>query len=249
MDADGLTNEKGRIDMLKNIIGGMAVGIANIIPGVRRRYHAGHTWHFWPPDGKHIGSVQNPHQETPGVDCFSCSSPCRSCSRYYRICKIIDWLFASWSTQTFFWFVGLVLFSIPTLLKSELKGERISWPLLAVGTVVIFAISYFSPEKTDLIVTVFPELSMPYVLLLIVVGMISGAAMLFPGISGSLVLLIIGQYYIFKSYIANVTSFRLEVIIPLGFIAVGVALGILLSAKGDKPSFEKTTGVKRSASS
>ncbi len=112
-----------------------------------------------------------------------------------------------------------------------MKGERISWPLLAVGTVVIFAISYFSPEKTDLIVTVFPELSMPYVLLLIVVGMISGAAMLFPGISGSLVLLIIGQYYIFKSYIANVTSFRLEVIIPLGFIAVGVALGILLSAK------------------
>ena len=55
--------------------------------------------------------------------------------------------------------------------------------------------------------------------------------MLMPGVSGSMVLLIIGEYYLFKSYLANVTSFQLDVLIPLCFIGIGVILGIILSAK------------------
>ena len=55
--------------------------------------------------------------------------------------------------------------------------------------------------------------------------------MLMPGVSGSMVLLIIGQYYLFKSYLANVTTFQLNVLIPLCFIGIGVLIGIALSAK------------------
>ena len=39
------------------------------------------------------------------------------------------------------------------------------------------------------------------------------------------------QYYLFKSYLANVTSFQLNVLIPLCFIGIGVIIGIILSAK------------------
>ena len=55
--------------------------------------------------------------------------------------------------------------------------------------------------------------------------------MIMPGVSGSMVLLILGEYYLFKSYLANVTSFSLEVILPLGFMAIGIAIGIVISAK------------------
>lgn len=55
--------------------------------------------------------------------------------------------------------------------------------------------------------------------------------MLFPGVSGSMIMLIIGQYYLFKSYVANVTSFEMVVLIPLAFLAFGIFLGILISAK------------------
>ena len=44
-------------------------------------------------------------------------------------------------------------------------------------------------------------------------------------------LIILGEYYLFKSYLANVTSFSLDVIMPLGFMAIGIAVGIVVSAK------------------
>ena len=34
-----------------------------------------------------------------------------------------------------------------------------------------------------------------------------------------------------EEYLANVTSFSLEVILPLGFMAIGIAIGIVISAK------------------
>jgi putative membrane protein len=55
--------------------------------------------------------------------------------------------------------------------------------------------------------------------------------MLFPGISGSMVLLVLGYYYLYKSYVSNVTSLEPKVLIPIMFIALGVILGIVLSAK------------------
>jgi len=217
--------------MLKTLLGGVAVGIANIIPGVS----GGTMLVILGLFDKLMESIS---------DVFSLKSTNRWKSMFFILqiligagiglvgfAKIIDWLFEGYSTQTFYWFIGLVLFSIPALLKSELKGNKISWPLMLLGGAIIFVIVWFSPEKKELIITQFPELNAGYLISLIFVGMISGATMLFPGISGSLVLLIIGQYYIFKSYAANVTTFKMEVLIPLMFIAAGIALGILLSAK------------------
>ena len=66
---------------------------------------------------------------------------------------------------------------------------------------------------------------------MIIIGAVSGATMIMPGVSGSMVLLILGEYYLFKSYLANVTSFSLDVIMPLGFMAIGIAVGIVVSAK------------------
>ena len=54
---------------------------------------------------------------------------------------------------------------------------------------------------------------------------------MFPGISGSMVLLVLGYYYLYKSYVSNVTSFEPMVLIPLIFIAIGVGIGIIGSAK------------------
>ena len=54
--------------------------------------------------------------------------------------------------------------------------------------------------------------------------------MLFPGVSGSMVLLIFNQYYLFKSYVAAVTTFAPDVLISLVFIGIGVVLGIVASA-------------------
>ncbi|MGL5645939.1 undecaprenyl phosphate translocase family protein, partial [Cetobacterium sp.] len=57
-------------------------------------------------------------------------------------------------------------------------------------------------------------------------GIIAAGAMVIPGISGSLLLMIMGEYYNILGYIK---SFN---ILPLGFFAVGTGIGLILVSKG-----------------
>lgn len=216
---------------LKNVTGGMAVGIANIIPGV-----SGGTMMvilgIFDPLMASISDIFKVHSEDrKGSIFFLFQVLIGAAIGLVGFAKVVDWLFANYATQTFFWFVGLVLFSIPSLLKKELKGHKVSLPYLILGLFIIGLVVWLSPSKQDLTVMDFPAVTLGHLLLMVVVGIIGGATMLFPGISGSMVLLIIGQYYLFKSYLANVTSFEMVVLVPLVFIFIGLFLGILISAK------------------
>ena len=131
-----------------------------------------------------------------------------------------------------YWFIGLIAFSIPLFLKGEMQGEKIKWIPLIVGMAIIFGLQLLNPgESTTEVNPAFPSVSVSLCIRMIIVGIIGGATMLMPGVSGSMVLLIIGEYYLFKSYLAHVTSFQLNVLIPLFFIGIGVIIGIILSAK------------------
>ena len=55
--------------------------------------------------------------------------------------------------------------------------------------------------------------------------------MIFPGISGSMVLLVLGKYEMIRSMIDKVTTFDVEIIINLLIFGIGVILGIIISAK------------------
>lgn len=216
---------------LKNVTGGIAVGIANIIPGV-----SGGTMMvilgIFDPLMASISDIFKVHSEDrKGSIFFLFQVLIGAAIGLVGFAKVVDWLFANYATQTFFWFVGLVLFSIPSLLKKELRGHKVSLPYLILGLFIIALVVWLSPGKQDLTVTDFPVVTLGHLLLMVVVGIIGGATMLFPGISGSMVLLIIGQYYLFKSYLANVTAFEMVVLVPLVFIFIGLFLGILISAK------------------
>lgn len=224
-------NQRALKEGAKNIVGGVAVGIANIIPGVS----GGTMLVILGIFDRLMASIS---------DVFKIKSLDRKASILFlfqvllgagigvvAFAKVVDWLFAHYATQTFFWFIGLVIFSVPSLMRNEMKGHKVSAPYLMLGILMIALIAWFSPEKTDLTIQVFPVITGGHLLLMVVVGMISGAAMLFPGVSGSMLMLIIGQYYLFKSYVANVTTFQLDVLIPLVFLAGGIGLGILISAK------------------
>ena len=110
-----------------------------------------------------------------------------------------------------------------------------SIPFFIIGIVIIGLLAFFSPDKKEVVVPLSDLLSknldFAYILILMIMGAISGASMLFPGISGSMVLLVLGYYYLYKSYVSNVTSFEPMVLIPLIFIALGVGIGIIISAK------------------
>lgn len=217
--------------MLRNIIGGIAVGIANVIPGV-----SGGTMMVI------LGIFERMMESISGV--FKPHNPDRMKQILFLFqvlvgagiglvgfAKILNFLFEDYPTQTIYWFIGLVVFSIPLFLKSEVKGEKLNYLWVVIGMATIFFIEFIAPAKDGLAVNpAFPDVTITHLILMVVAGFAGGFAMLLPGVSGSMVLLIFGQYYLFKSYLAAVTTFSLDVLIPLGFLGVGIALGIVVSA-------------------
>lgn len=217
--------------MLRNIIGGIAVGIANIIPGV-----SGGTMMVI------LGIFQKAMDAISGI--FKPHNPQRKEQLFFLVqvlagaaigligfAKVLNFLFEYYPTQTIFWFIGLVVFSIPLFMKSEVKGERVNWIWIILGMALIFIINYLSPASDTVVVNpAFPDVTIIHCITMVAAGFISGFAMLLPGVSGSMVLLIFGQYYLFKSYVAAVTTFQFDVLLSLCFIAIGVVLGIIASA-------------------
>lgn len=218
--------------MIRNIIGGIAIGIANVIPGV-----SGGTMMVI------LGIFNRMMEAISGI--FKRENPNRKDDIIFifqvlvgaaigiiGFAKILEVLFEYFPTQTIYWFIGLIAFSIPLFVKGEMKGERLAIIPFICGLAIIFGLEFLNPGEGNTVVNPdFPALSSGLFIKMVIIGAISGATMIMPGVSGSMVLLILGEYYLFKSYLAHVTSFSLDVILPLGFMAIGIAIGIIVSAK------------------
>ncbi|WP_300079511.1 DUF368 domain-containing protein [uncultured Thomasclavelia sp.] len=218
--------------MIKNIIGGIAIGIANVIPGV-----SGGTMMVI------LGIFNRMMEAISGI--FKRVNPNRKDDIIFifqvlvgaaigivGFAKILEILFEYYPTQTIYWFIGLIAFSIPLFVKGEMKDEKLAIVPFICGLAIIFGLEFLNPGEGNTVVNPdFPPLSSGLFIKMVIIGAISGATMIMPGVSGSMVLLILGEYYLFKSYLAHVTSFSLDIIMPLGFMAIGIAFGIVVSAK------------------
>lgn len=223
--------------MIKNFLCGVAVGIANIIPGV---------------SGGTLIVLLGLFDELMAAisDLFKIDISWKNRLKAFKFilqvglgvvvglvgfAKILEFLFVKAEIQTIMWFVGLILFSIPILKKNEMKGEKINWIFFIIGILIIGLLAFFVPSKDEVIVPIqdilTKNLNFVYFMTLVLLGAISGATMIFPGVSGSMVLMVLGHYHLFKGYVANVTSFEPKILIGLIFIAIGVLVGIVLSAK------------------
>lgn len=222
--------------MIKNIVGGICVGVANIIPGV-----SGGTiivlLGLFDKFMKSISNIFNfkiKFKDKKDDFIFIFQFMIGAVIGLVGFAKILEFLFVSFEIQTLYWFIGLILCSLPMLKKKELNSEKINWVFLIIGMFIIWLISYLAPGETGNIVPVeellTKNLDIIYILTLVLIGAISGAAMMFPGVSGSMVLLVFGYYHLFKGYVANVTTFDLKILVPLVFMAMGIVLGIIISA-------------------
>lgn len=222
--------------MIKNLIGGVCVGVANIIPGIS----GGTIIVLLGLFDKLMESISNIFnlkiklKDKKKDFIFLIQFLLGAAIGLIGFAKILEFLFVSFEIQTLYWFIGLIICSIPMLKKKELNNQKINWILVIVGILVIWLISALAPGEEGNIVPLeellAKDLTIIYCLSLIGIGAISGASMMFPGVSGSMVLLVLGWYHLFKGYVANVTTFELNVLIPLVFMAVGIGIGIILSA-------------------
>ncbi len=152
--------------------------------------------------------------------------------------QVVSYCFTYYPIPTTLFFMGLVIGGIPMLISKvkntkEMK-EISSYTIMFVtfSFVIILAFSKeifggtFGSAKLD-------NLSVFGYLWLSVIGMIAAATMVIPGVSGSLVLMLLGYYLPIINIVKELTHF--ENIFPNIFIAlffgVGVVIGIILVAK------------------
>lgn len=223
--------------MIKNVVCGILVGIANIIPGVS----GGTIIVILGLFDKLMDAISNvfklkiSFKERLENLWFIMQVLIGAAIGLVAFAKILNYLFVHFELQTIALFAGLILLSLPMLKKEEMDGKKINILFFILGVLTIGIINYLSPGEEGNIVTyeelISKSLTPVFIGSLILMGVIGGATMIFPGVSGSMVLLVLGWYHMFKGYVAAVTTFDMKILIPLAFIAIGVGLGIIFSAK------------------
>ncbi len=223
--------------MLRNFLSGVGVGIANIIPGI-----SGGTilvilglFDKFMHEIANIFDTKSKFKDKVKSGVFILQVLVGVGVGLVCFAKLLNYLFVHFELQTISLFAGFIILSLPSLKKEEMKNKNINYVYFCIGIILIAALAIFSPGENGNIVSLnellAKDLNIIYLLSLVLLGAISGATMIFPGISGSMVLLVLGWYHLFKGYVANVTTIDLKIYIPILFIGIGVLIGVIGSAK------------------
>ncbi len=131
------------------------------------------------------------------------------------IARLLDYLFENHSIYVWSFFFGLILASVYFVGKKIKKINPTAIILFLAGTAVAACIAFMEPAAENS--------SIPYLLLC---GAIAMCSMILPGLSGSYVLLLMGNYQLVM--IDAINHFQFGILIPIGIGAVG---GLLLFAR------------------
>ena len=149
--------------------------------------------------------------------------------------KVIDYSYNHFPIAVTLFFMGLVIGGVPLIKKnideSKEQNKAINYilSLFTFALVIFFALAPVI-LSTDMEVS-FNNMNATSYILLFFVGVIASATMVIPGISGSLVLMLLGYYYPVIAFIKNLTNFELNNFVILGVFGLGILVGIIFISK------------------
>lgn len=228
--------------MIKLILKGVVMGTANIIPGVSGGTMAVSMGIY----DKLIHCLTHLFKEFKESIKFLIPVAIGMGIALVGLSFIIEPAFAHFPLQTNCLFVGLIVGGLPAVIKKvKGKGVKISYviPFLVFFAVVVgmAAIGEQEGAAADL------SFNLWSVIKLFVVGVIASATMVIPGVSGSMMLLLMGYYNpvvaSIKNFVTALVAFDVNgilqgcgVLVPMG---LGIMVGIFAIAKLIEVIFEK----------
>lgn len=136
--------------------------------------------------------------------------------------KVLNYLFYAYHTQTNFTFIGLVLGSVPSLLKQvEEKGRFKFFYIFYLLVAVAIGLTMVIMER-NIVTTASDKFSFFY---LIFVGMCMSVGVVVPGVSSTVILMLLGVY---SAYLTSVARVYLPFLVPIG---IGLFIGSLIWMK------------------
>jgi len=222
---------------MKNIIlmiKGFIMGIANIIPGVSGGTLALTLGIY----EKFIGAISHFFSNLKENIKFLLPIAIGMGLSILSMSNVISSSFDNFPIPTTLFFMGLVIGGIPMLTRKVKKTKElkeVSSYVIMTLTFALVMILAFSEEifGGTLGNASFDNLSVLGYFWLTVVGIIAAATMVIPGVSGSLVLMLLGYYLPILDVVKELTHFEniLPNILVAGFFGVGIIVGIVLVAK------------------
>ena len=226
--------------LIADIIKGMIIGVANVIPGVS----GGTMMVSMGVYEKTIGAVNNLFKDFKksvltllplgiglvlGIAVFS---------------FVIPYCLEEYPFPTSFCFIGLIMGGVPSIIKPAKESLKKENKSIGIPHIITFlalfglAVGMAVMNETETNSANF-ELSIGFAIILFIVGVVAAATMVIPGVSGSLVLMILGFYAgvmgSISGFISAVLSWNMEailynmgILVPFG---LGVVAGIFAVAK------------------
>ena len=220
--------------MIKQILQGMVVGIANIIPGVS----GGTMMVAMGLYDKLIHAIT--HLKSEFKESLKLLIPVFAGAgiAIVALSRLFEFLLTSYPIPTNFAFCGLIAGSLPFIFK-KVKGHTVTIdkmiPFFIFFGIVIFMalLGETSGNSADV------SFGIVNILKLFGIGIIAAATMVVPGVSGSMMLMLLGYYDTILKTINNFVDALIQfdmaglavgmgVLIPFG---IGVVIGIFLIAK------------------
>lgn len=228
--------------MIKNVLKGMVVGVANIIPGVS----GGTMMVSMGIYDKLIHCLTHLFKEFKESMKFLIPIFVGVGIALVGLSFIIQPAFEHFPLQTSCLFIGLIVGGLPAAWKKvKGKGIKVSYiiPFL-VFFVLVVGLALIGEKEGNAADLTFGLWSC---IKLFVVGIIASATMVIPGVSGSMMLLLLGYYNpivsAIKNFVTALASFDMQgilqgcgVLVPAG---VGIVVGIFAIAKLIEVVFEK----------
>lgn len=220
---------------LLDVFKGMAIGIANVIPGF---------------SGGTMAVILKVYERLIGALSEIASKPLKVIKEVWALVLgvalgvvvasfTIIFALEKFPIQTIMFFVGLIIGSIPTIVKNikeegNKEGQKFRIKLVDILSFLIcVAIMIFLP-LADTGVDV-QKVNLLTLAVVCIMGVISAGAMIIPGVSGSLILMLFGYYILIigniKEVLENMMSLNFlgmkDGILVLIFFAVGAVIGLI----------------------
>ncbi|MEY8337385.1 DUF368 domain-containing protein [Lachnospiraceae bacterium 62-35] len=216
-------------DMIK----GMFIGIANVIPGVSGGTMALSLGIY----DKLIGAVSRLFKDFKKSVLTLLPILLGCILGIIGFTFAIEYLLSRHTFVTCMTFVGLILGGIPVLfrsLKSKMAEKSSSIGISGIlAFLLLFVIAIGLPllqSEEEMMASLSPAPTT--LILMFFIGIIASATMVVPGVSGSMVLMILGYYYgiieCIKAFMEGLKAFDLAVLIDRGMILVPFGIGVLL---------------------
>jgi len=141
--------------------------------------------------------------------------------------ELIKWLLQDHPGITLAFFLGLIVpsLAVPWVMMGRRGPRQLFWVLPGIAVTVGLCLAFGEPAA---------EGGHPFgveLLLAVTSGAIAISAMILPGISGSFVLLVVGQYPRVLEHLSGARQFHLGSVLWLVSMALGCALGLLLFSR------------------